>query len=38
MCKSERLQFSKVGRTERPLRVGVNLIEVFAQVAPVQLF
>lgn len=27
----------EVGRTERPLRVGVNLIAGFAQVAPVQI-
>lgn len=29
---------SKVGRNERPPRVGVNLIDVIAQVFPVQLF
>jgi len=29
---------SKAGRNERPPRVGVNLIDVLAQVFPVQLF
>jgi hypothetical protein len=29
---------SKAGRNERPPRVGVNLIDVLAQVSPVQLF
>jgi hypothetical protein len=27
---------SQMGRNERPPRIGVNLIDVFAQVSPVQ--